>query len=80
VTTPVEPPNWAFGPDQKIKCPTCKTSLSGINWIEGTPEGATEPMAVGMTVIPCGHEFLTPPWRYDVSGRGNVTIFKEKDR
>jgi hypothetical protein len=81
VTTPPESPNWTFGPDQKIKCPTCKTELQGINWIIGmSSDDPPEEMAVGMSVVPCGHEFLTPPWRYDVSGRGNITIFKEKSR
>jgi hypothetical protein len=80
---PPEPPrpDWLFGPEVKIKCPECKTFLTGIDWIMGkSPDDPALEVAAGMTVIPCGHRFPTPPWRYDVSGRGNITIFKEKNR
>jgi hypothetical protein len=70
-----ESPDWAFGPDLKIKCPTCKTASIGFNWITGTePESPPE----GMIVLPCEDRLSTPPWKLDVSGRGNITFVKDK--
>lgn len=71
-----ETPDWAFGPDLKIKCPTCKKESVGFNWIAGEGEDA---VPAGMTVLPCGDQLSTPPWKLDVSGRGNVTYVRSAE-
>jgi hypothetical protein len=73
VTT--ESPDWAFGPDLNIKCPTCKKASIGFNWIQGN--GDDEP-PTGMTVLPCTDLLTSPPWRLDVSGRGNITYVRSE--
>lgn len=70
---PEHSPNWAFGPDQEVMCPTCDTVLRGINWIMGPPDAEPEQQAVtGMTLVPCAHELTTPPWTLEVGARGKL--------
>ena len=73
-----ESPDWAFGPDLKIKCPTCKETSTGFDWIMPEAPGPEDP-PVGMSVLPCSHNLSMPPWSLDVSGRGNVTFVREKN-
>jgi hypothetical protein len=59
-----EAPNWAFSPDQGIKCPTCDATLSGLNWKLDTADKLTH-----MILVPCGHELSTEVWELSFSGR-----------
>jgi len=65
VTTPESAPNWSFSPDHDVRCPECDTRLQGLNWTLNDEK--TE--AVGMSLVPCGHELPTVTWELTFSGR-----------
>lgn len=75
MTTPTEPPSWAFVPDQDVHCPECDVLLSGLYWITASVERKVR--TIGMSLLPCGHVLDMPPWSLEFRGRaGNGRVKK----
>lgn len=60
-------PDWAFSPDQNLKCPECDAVLAGLDWVMTGDE--PEIKATGMNLVPCGHVLDMAVWELKFSGR-----------
>jgi len=64
MTEPTAAPDWAFSPDQNLKCPDCEAAVAGLNWKHDTTG-----LVAAMDLVPCGHELSTDVWELKFSGR-----------
>lgn len=66
-------PNWNFGPDQGVTCPTCGAVCSGLDWVLGEADGAQ--VTTGARVFPCNDVIATPPWQFGPTGSTGALKF-----
>lgn len=68
--------NWNFGEDQKVTCPECEASVTGLDWVlDDKGEQVT-----GAQVFPCAHVISIPPYQFGPTGSTGALKFTKIEK
>lgn len=70
-------PQWAYGPEQDVKCPVCGEITEGLDW---TFEGGSTTEVTGARVQPCDDFVPMPPYAFGPTGSSGTLKFTKTEQ
>lgn len=70
-------PNWNFGTEQGVTCPTCGKTCAGLDWVLEENNGAQ--VTTGARVFPCEDVIPMPPYQFGPTGSTGALKFTKLD-